>query len=70
MTGRPKITHAEARAKPVEQHRSAVGWHRKQIERALAAEVEAWLDGRPGDLCMGDLYQRFFRSPADTGRGA
>ena len=59
-----------ARAKPVEQHRSAVGWHRKQIERALAAEVEAWLDGRPGDLCMGDLYQRFFRSPADTGRGA
>ena len=50
-----------ARDPGVERKRSAVGARRKQMEKALAKGVDAWLDGRPGDLVVGDLYEQFFR---------
>lgn len=37
------------------------GKRRQEIEKMLSKQIQDWLDGRPGDLCMGDLYQEFFR---------
>lgn len=42
--------------------KSAKGARRKAIEERLKAEVKAWLDGRDGNLCIGKLYDEFFRN--------
>ncbi|MFY0633659.1 MAG: hypothetical protein JXQ91_07600 [Vannielia sp.] len=42
--------------------KSAKGAKRKEIEERLKAEVEAWLEGRDGNLCIGALYDEFFRT--------
>lgn len=47
--------------KGVAKAKNEVGIRRQAIEKALQLAVVAWLDGKPGDLCMGDLYQEFFK---------
>ena len=54
--------------KGVAEAKNKVGVRRQAIEKALQLAVVAWLDGKPGDLCMGDLYQEFFKGHASEGK--
>ena len=47
-------------SKSVERSKAKAGARRKEIEKALSDSIQKWLDGSPGDICMGELYRQFF----------
>lgn len=55
--------------KGVANAQTEAGIRRQAIEKRVTLLIRDWLDGRPGDLCMGDLYAEFFRGQKDKTRG-
>lgn len=52
----------------LDQHRTAIGVHRKALERAVASAIRQWHEGADGNVLIGKIEQQFFPGQAGDER--